>query len=69
MKKLNLDKFYTNSKFDFYKHFWKFVIAPAVIIIAAIVLLCTVGFNAQLVIKISTDTYHIVILFLPLIHS
>ena len=46
MKKLNLDKFYTNSKFDFYKHFWKFVIAPAVIIIAAIVLLCTVGFNA-----------------------
>lgn len=46
MKKFSLDKFYKNSKFDFYKHFWKFVIAPAVLIITAIVLLCTVGFNA-----------------------
>ncbi len=46
MKKFNLDKFYTNSKFDFYKHFWKFVIAPVVLVITAIVLLCTVGFNA-----------------------
>ena len=46
MKKFNLDKFYTNSKFDFYKNFWKFVIAPVVLVIAAIVLVCTVGFNA-----------------------
>ena len=46
MKKFNLDKFFTNSKFDFYKHFWKFVIAPVVLVVAAIVLLCTVGFNA-----------------------
>jgi len=46
MKKFNLDNFYKNSKFDFYKHFWKFVIAPAVLVITAIVLLCTVGFNA-----------------------
>ena len=46
MKKFNLDKFYKNSKFDFYKNFWKFVIAPAVLVITAIVLLCTVGFNA-----------------------
>ena len=46
MKKFNLDKFYTNSKFDFYKNFWKFVIAPVALIIAAVVLLCTAGFNA-----------------------
>lgn len=46
MKKLSLDKFYKNSKFDFCKNFWKFAIAPIVLVIAAIVLLCTVGFNA-----------------------
>lgn len=46
MKKFNLDKFYANSKFDFHKHFWKFIIAPIVMVITAIVLLCTVGFNA-----------------------
>lgn len=46
MKKFNLDKFYRNSKFDFVKHFWKFIIAPIALIITSIVLLCTVGFNA-----------------------
>ncbi len=46
MKNFKLDKFYKNSKFDFYKHFWKFVIAPIVLIVTAVVLLCTVGFNA-----------------------
>ena len=46
MKKFSLDKFYRNSNFNFCKHFWKFAIAPLVLIVTAMVLLCTVGFNA-----------------------
>lgn len=40
-----LDNFYRNSKFDFCKNFWKFAIAPIALVVIAIVLLCTVGFN------------------------
>ena len=46
MKRPNLENIFTNSKFAFCKHFWKFVIAPVALIILSIVLAFTIGFNA-----------------------
>lgn len=46
MKKLNLDTFYKNSNFNFCKHLWKFIIAPIILVLTAIVLVSTIGFNA-----------------------
>lgn len=46
MKKINLENVFTNSKFDFCKHFWKFVIAPVALVVLSIILAFTIGFNA-----------------------
>ena len=41
-----LTQFYKNLKFDFCKHLWKFIIAPVLLVLLAIILVATMGFNA-----------------------
>jgi len=42
----NLTQFYKDSKFDFCKNLWKFIIAPILLVLVSIVLVATMGFNA-----------------------
>lgn len=48
LKKFSLDNAVENSKFDFCKNLKWFLIAPIVIILIGLILLCTVGFNLGL---------------------
>ena len=48
LKKFSLDNKIENSKFDFCKNLKWFLIAPLLIILIGIVLLCTLGFNLGL---------------------
>ena len=45
LKKFSLDDTIENSKFDFCKNLKWFLIAPVMIILVGVILLCTVGFN------------------------
>lgn len=45
MKKLNLDSKIQNSKLNIPKNFLYFLIAPLLILLTGVILLCTIGFN------------------------
>lgn len=48
MKKFNLEERIKNSKFNTFANFKYFIIAPAVILLVGLILLCTIGFNKSI---------------------